>query len=297
MKTKKLITICLVLALVLLVVSSFSIVSNAGIIIPKNEANLDLDTTTTTILDSKEVAQNYTLTSQTGAFKDVTKVKVEWEISEISATRKEAKVWDPEQLKWVDDDANDKTSASATTAEFTITNLSSVKVEAKVEFEAETDFAPEIEYTGVDATTHKTVINTVVKANGEVDSTIVNSQKVKVKLTPDDDDFASSSITTTATKYGTYTITLADTIGRVTTKLYSDTGYTTVALDIYAYEDTTWADLVALNPTILSIDGNAVYKTGSTAEANPVLNSNGATPVLKTDKILSTTTYLFANVQ
>jgi len=180
-----------------------------------NVVYLDLDSTTTDIKDTKELEQKYNLTVEGGAYTDIIKVKLDWTLNDISATRKDAKKWDPTELKWVDDDDNDVVDAGdEVTATFKITNYSSILVYAKVQFEAddEAGFAPDsVTYTGVDENTYSTSIDTVV---GDEHAVAANptapSKTVTVKVTPSEDDFAKLAATTSATKYGTYTITISD---------------------------------------------------------------------------------------
>jgi len=203
------------LSLLIAVVMMASLQVNASAAKSDTSVYLDLDSTTTNIKDSKKLEQKYNLTVSDGAYTDVTKVKVEWNLNDINATRQDAKKWDPDTLSWVDDDTNDVVNADEVTATFKITNYSSVKVDAKVEFEAAEyaegeEFNPTVTYTGVDATTHKTTLDTVVGANHAVEENpTAPSADVTVKVTPSEDDFAELDATTSAKKYGTYTVTIS----------------------------------------------------------------------------------------
>jgi len=230
MKAKNLIKSLFVIVLVIFTLTTLAVCSYAE---TTNSNNADLDLTNNT----KTIDQNYSITSQAGAYTDVTKVKLEWTVNEITATRKEAKVWDSENLKWVDDDNKDVVDVDPVTATFKITNYSSVKVDAKVEFEAgeyETGkkFSPAVEYTGVDATSHKTTLDTVVGENHAVEENpTAPSKTVTVKVTPDGAEFAKISATNSAKKYGTYTITISPVEEMVTITFVSSTSKATLSYD------------------------------------------------------------------
>jgi len=212
MKTRKILSLFIALFIVVTMMAGFSVTASAG---KATNPYLDLDSTTTNIKDTKELEQKYDLTVTDGSYKDVTKVKLEWTLNDINASRQGAKKWDPENLKWVGTGTEDVVNADETTATFKITNYSSVKIDAKVEFEAAEyaegeEFNPTVTYTGVDATTHKTTLDTVVGANHAVEaSPTAPSADVTVKVTPSEEDFAELTATTSAKKYGTYTVTIS----------------------------------------------------------------------------------------
>jgi len=167
---------------------------------------LDLDSTTTDILEKKELEQNYNLTvttlpSRSGA---VTKVKLSWEISDINAVRMDNMVWDTAELKWVAASSN-TTIMDKGTAKFTLENYSSVKIDATASFQAETGFKGTASY---DVTGGKVTLDT---ANGSdtYSKTNVPTKVINATVTTDEDDFNGLTATTTAAKYGTYTVTIS----------------------------------------------------------------------------------------
>jgi len=205
MKMKKLLSFMLTISMVLSMVAALGITASAGALMPQNDCFLDLESTTADIKDSKSIDQNYSLTVSTGSYTDVTKVKVDWTLQDITAVRTDNQIWDPDTLSWVT--ADSAVTANSATASFHLTNLSSVKVDAKVEFAAVAGFDPAVVYTGVDATSHRTTLGTVVTGT-DVDTSITHDATVTVKVTPSTTDFATASATDSA-KYGTYTVTIA----------------------------------------------------------------------------------------
>jgi len=188
-----------------------------GTVGANNDCWLDLDDSTTDILEKKELEQHYNLTVNEVKGTDVTKVKLSWEISDINAARTDNKVWNTTDLCW-------ETSTSSTeimqegTAKFTLENYSSEKVNATVTFDT-AEYADGKKFTAPtlafdedeDATTEDDGVITLDTANGNSTYSKTNPPKGKidVTVTPDADDFKSLSATSSAAKYGTYTVTLS----------------------------------------------------------------------------------------
>jgi len=215
MKTKKLLSLLITLAMVVSMVATLGTTASAAEIVtlkgstPSNECYLDLDSTTADVLEKKELDQNYNLTvttmpSRSGA---VTKVKLGWKINDINAVRMENKVWDTTELKWVVASSN-TTVMDNGTAEFKLENYSTVKVRATASFKAEKGFEPTVTYSC------KNGRITLDTANGNDDysKTNVPSGTINVTVKPGDDDFKTLAATASATKYGTYTVTLSENI-------------------------------------------------------------------------------------
>jgi len=174
---------------------------------PQNECWLDLDENTTDIKEKKELDQNYnlTVTEMPAASGAVTKVKLSWEINDINAVRMDNKVWDTTELKWVTASSNTNIMDNGT-AKFTLENYSSVKVRATATFAAETGFDPTVEYTGKNG---RITLDTA-NGNDTYSKTNVPTGTINVTVKPGDNDFDTLAATASATKYGTYTVTLSD---------------------------------------------------------------------------------------
>jgi len=214
MKTKKFLSVMLAMTMIIGMMVTFNITASAGKLMTENECDLDLETSTTNIPDNASFNQNYTLTETTGGSTDVTKVKLSWEITDINVTRTANKVWDTENLCWKDGTSTTEIT-QAGSAKFTLENYSSVKVDAKVtfdtvEYEAGKKFtAPTLEF---DETTGTDGILTIDTANGNSTYSKTNVPKgvIEVTTTPVANDFTTLAKTTTATKYGSYTVTIKE---------------------------------------------------------------------------------------
>jgi len=206
MKTKKLMSFMLAIFMAVSMMTTLGITASAGKIVPTNEEYLDLDSTTTDIKEKKELDQNYNLTvtpltSSSGA---VTKVKLSWEINDINAVRMDNKVWDTDELKWVTASSNTIIMEPGK-AKFTLENYSSVKIDATATFKADGDFKGTASY---DVEGGKVTLDT---ANGNETYSKTNVPKAVINATISTaaDDFKTANATTAATKYGTYTVTIA----------------------------------------------------------------------------------------
>jgi len=165
------------------------------------DATLDLDDSTTDILDTATVDQTYTATVNTPKT-DKTKVQVSWKLEDITATVTKNKVWDTEKLQWVSDTSNPDTSvASAVSANFDFVNLSSERLIGKVQFDVNTTDGftePEsIEYTDK-------AVALLTKAE---DANCDNKNSITVDLQANGDDFSEKSGKGT---YGTYTVSIKE---------------------------------------------------------------------------------------
>jgi len=209
---------------------------------------LDLDETSDIYLKSKNIDQNYTLT-QTGetTYTDVSKVKVEWTVTDIAATYTSAKTWDPDKMEWaeskdisgLDDDH---------TATFKLTNFSSTKVGAAVTFAAEdalksTLTSASFKNGETDVTGKSVILDTAVKADRSIDSTKTGANTpnatVTATLTFNEDEFAKLSEQKTAAKYGTYTVTLKN-VYTVTVSYVANVDDTVMAKEtLYVIEGTS----------------------------------------------------------
>jgi len=172
---------------------------------PKNECYLDLDSTTA-IPEKKELDQNYnlTVTELPSASGTVTKVKLSWEINDINAVRMDNKVWDTTELKWVVASSN-TTVMDKGTAKFTLENYSSDKIDAAVSFKAEGNFKGTASY---DVANGKVTLDTA-NGNSTYSKTNVPKAVINATVNPGADDFKTLDATSKATKYGTYTVTIA----------------------------------------------------------------------------------------
>jgi len=207
MKTKKSLSLFLSLVMVVSMFAGPGITASAGK--PANEVYLDLEVSTTDILEKKELDQNYNLTvttmpSRSGA---ASKVKLSWEINDINAARMDNMVWDTDELKWVVSSSSTEVMDNGT-AKFTLENYSSDKVRATASFKAEKGFDPAVTYTG------KNGRITLDTANGSdtYSKTNVPTGTINVTVKPGTDDFKTLAATASATKYGTYTVTLSENI-------------------------------------------------------------------------------------
>jgi len=178
---------------------------------------LDLDETDHTYLKSKDIDQNYTF-KQTGAttYNDVSKVKLEWTVTDIAATYTSSKTWDPDTMSWTET-KGDITGLDDHTATFKLTNYSSTKVAATVTFAAETALKDSLEDAtfkngDTDITDKNVILDTAVKADKTVDSSKTGanapSKTITATLEFDQTEFAKLSEQKTAATYGTYTVTI-----------------------------------------------------------------------------------------
>jgi|GEM_PF-5805123 len=182
-----------------------------------NNCDLDLDSTTSDILEKKELDQSYNLTVTEGEKVNAAKVKLTWEIKDIDATRTDNQVWDTTELKWVVASSN-TTIMDKGTAKFTLENYSSEKVNVAVTFDT-AEYATGKKFTAPtlvfdedkNENTKDDGVITLDTANGNSTYSKENPPKgeIDVTVTPDADDFKSLSATSSAAKYGTYTVTIS----------------------------------------------------------------------------------------
>jgi len=247
MKTKKLLSLLLAIVMVVSMMATLGISASAGQIAPTTEEWLDLDSTTTDIKDSKDLDQNYNLAVNEIIAEEnevVTKVKLSWEIKDINATRTDNKVWNTEELCW-------ETSTSSTTinqqgtAKFTLENYSSVKVDGKVTFdtaeyeEGKKFTAPTIVFDeDNDDNTEDDGVITLETANGNdtYSKSNVPTGEINVTVNPSTDDFKALSATTTATKYGTYTVTISQAKEMVTMTFTRTSSSTSLSYNGKSYD-------------------------------------------------------------
>jgi|GEM_PF-5077128 len=207
---KKLVTLLLVVSLIL---SGLSLPAFAA-----DPAALDNQTSPYTFSadGSGTLTQSYQLTDNGYAYTDVTKVDVAWEITNVSVTFQQKKmVWDAENLKWTEDKSqapsqNEGITVTPGSAVFTITNRSTVKVDAEVQFAPETQFAANATWSFNDGTAKEafsTTLDTLVNSDRSVKEGDAPSCTVNASVTTDPSDFKNLTATAAAA-FGTYTISI-----------------------------------------------------------------------------------------
>jgi len=237
-----------------------------------NECCLDLDDSTTDILEEKELEQNYNLTVNEVKGADVTKVRLSWEISDINAARTDNMVWDTENLCWKTDSSSTTINQQGT-AKFTLENYSSVKIDATASFQATGSFKGTASY---DVTGGKVTLDT---ANGSdtYSKTNVPTKVINATVTPDDEDFNDLDATTAAKQYGIYTVTIGKAAETVTLTFTNSNSHSTLTYNEteYAYGE-SFRFSVPLNSTVsivgagtsestFTVDGKTVTQTSSSS--------------------------------
>jgi len=169
-----------------------------------NACYLDLEEEDDQYQSSRTIDQNYTLTQSGDAtYTDVTKVRLEWTLPEISVSYTSNKTWDPDSLQWVE--SKTVSTIGEKTATFKFTNYSSVKVGAQV------SFAKAI---GTDSNPYKSdvlTLDTAVAPDGDREVLYAApTGTIKHIYTPVASEFSSLSAGTG--KYGTYTVKLLNTV-------------------------------------------------------------------------------------
>jgi len=144
-------------------------------------------------------------------FKDTTKVKVEWVLTDIVVTYSDTKIWDVEKLQWVTN--KDNYRANGGTAEFTFTNYGSVNMIAKVSFTAISAVEKTLEETSVTYTNNECVVQTPVTKNYSSKYSDANftalKETISAQINVDAEKFDKLDDALTSTKFGTYTIKIS----------------------------------------------------------------------------------------
>ncbi|GEM_PF-5046054 len=284
MKRNKIISVLLIIVMVASMTAAMGISVSA-----KGGWSYQTSATLTDLNNSKTIDQKYSLTVSTGSYTDVTKVKLEWTLENLSFSRKDNKIWDPDTLAWV---ANGSTFTGSETANasFVLTNLSSVPVKANAVFRVENalrDTFAKITFTNNDCTV-ASVVDAETKA---VNTGISHAQTISAALKVNKDKFTGAAASNAT--YGTYVISISSVAGanegKVTVNTNEKTTLTAQTAPSQAAADTTSVEIPAGTTQMtagavadLTVQSSAVAVASADASFNITENESAVSAITLT---------------